>query len=68
LPGLYKYVEPAKLPPKSLARDDGRDGVRGAGVDDMSRKLDGGSFLPDDLMTRGLLPLLLLPFPALMLP
>jgi hypothetical protein len=36
--------------------------------DDMSRKLDGGSFMPiDGLIARGLL-LLPLPFPALMLP
>jgi len=59
LPGLYMYGEFAELPPpKSLSRDDGRDGVRGAGVndDDMSRKLDGGSFEPiEGLMTRGLL-------------
>jgi hypothetical protein len=58
-------------PPKSLSRDDGRDGVRGAGIDDnvdddKSRKLDGGSFVPiDGLIARGLLAL---PFPALMLP
>jgi hypothetical protein len=69
LPGLYRYVEPT-LPPKSLIRDEGREGVRGAGDDeddDMSRKLEGGSFMPiDGLNARGLL--LVLPFPALMLP
>jgi len=36
------YVEPAKPPPESLNRDDGRDGERGTSVDDTSRKLDGG--------------------------
>ena len=36
------YVEPAKSLPKSPNRDDGRDGERGASVDDTSRKLDGG--------------------------
>ena len=36
------YVEPAKPPPESLNRDDGRDGVRGASVNDTSRKLDSG--------------------------
>lgn len=69
--GVYTYVGAAL--PKSLRRDDGRDGVR-CGVDDadeVSRKLDGGS-LPDadGLSTRGLLLALLLPLtlPALMLP
>ena len=75
LPGLYRYGEIAAEPPpppKSLSRDDGRDGVRSsAGVDDdsVSRKLDGGSFAApppiDGLIARGLLPLL---FPALMPP
>lgn len=75
-PGLYRYDEFAEPPPpKLLSRDDGRDdGVRGAGVDDdVSRKLDGGSFaLINDLFGRGLLLLLLLlpllPLPALMVP
>jgi hypothetical protein len=67
LPGLYRYGEFTEPPPKSLDRDEGRDGVRSAGVEDdnVSRKLDGGSF--DALITRGLL-LLPLPLPALMLP
>lgn len=70
LPGLYRYVEPT-LPPKSLSREDGREGVRGAGDDDdddddMSRKLEGGSFMPiDGLIARGLLLLLTLPAPML---
>ena len=69
--GVYTYVGFAALP-KSLSRDDGRDGVR-CGVDDaedVSRKLDGGSFPIDGLTTRGLLLALLLPLPlpALILP
>lgn len=55
--GVYRYVGCAPLP-KSLSRDDGRDGVRCAdGVDeDVSRKLDGGNFvLIDGLIKRGLL-------------
>ena len=73
LPGVYTYVGFAKLP-KSLSRDDGRDGVRCAGdVDDdeASRKLDGGSLVPPDGLTaRGLLLALPfpLPLPALILP
>jgi hypothetical protein len=61
--------------PKSLSRDDGRDGVRSIGIvdddEEVSRKLDGGSFVPaDGLITRGLLLALLLPLPlpALILP
>jgi hypothetical protein len=71
---VYKKGGCAALP-KSLSRDDGRDGVRCVdGVDDndddVSRKLEGGSFeLADGLVTRGLFALLLpLPLPALMLP
>jgi len=73
--GVYMKGGCAALP-KSLSRDDGRDGVRCAdGVDDndddASRKLDGGSFeLAEGLVTRGLLFVMLLPLPlpALMLP
>ena len=72
LPGLYRYGEladpPPPVPPRSLSRDDERDGARDAGIDDdrVSRKLDGGSFAPpiiDGLIARGLLP-----FAALMPP
>lgn len=69
LPGLYRYAEELTLPPKSLIRDEGREGVRGAGDeedDDMSRKLEGGSFMPiDGLIARGLLLALMLPAPML---
>jgi hypothetical protein len=74
LPGVYTNVGFAPLP-KSLSRDDGRDGVRCPNVIDdeveASRKLDGGSFAPTDgLNTRGLLFTLLpaLPLLALILP
>jgi hypothetical protein len=78
LPGVYTYVgltlplpKPPLLPPplpKSLCREDGRDGVRRADVEDddeASRKLDGGSF--DGLIAREPLSLLL-PLPAPILP
>jgi len=65
--GVYTYVGFAAdpFPPKSLSRDDGRDGVvRSVDVDaiiddddeDVSRKLDGGSLLlVEGRVTRGLL-------------
>ena len=82
LPGVYTYVGFAALP-KSLSRDDGRDGVLRCAegvvvvvivddVDDVSRKLDGGSLeLCGVRGARGLalvLLLLTLMLPALMLP
>jgi len=81
LPGVYTYVGFAALL-KSLSRDDGRDGVLRCAegvvivvviiVDDVSRKLDGGSLeLCGVRGGRGLalVPLLLtLMLPALMLP
>ena len=77
--GVYTYVGFAPLP-KSLNRDDGREGVRcadgvdddGVNDDDPSRKLEGGSFDEpiDGLVARGLLWFVrpLLPLPALILP
>jgi len=74
--GVYTFAAAPLPPPKSLSRDDGRDGVvrsvNGEDQDeDVSRKLDGGSLLlADGRVTRGLLLWgeLLLPLPALMLP
>jgi len=61
--GVYRYdrfaaAAAADPLPKSLSRDDGRDGVVRSVVvvDDVSRKLDGGSLLlVDGRVTRGLL-------------